>query len=309
MSGYLGSTRQGRPGYSSANDTPTGLAWLARDTTVLEMPDRGWTNLPPWGYARSRGSTVFAPAGLSGLGEVSANAQAAARALLQAIDMAVQTNSPLDYNSFQPLVENLSDADVVNFLTIDVAQQASQAIADLAAYGDDPDIFGVQPTDRMPSQRLAYARALASWVESNAISQFQLTHMGMDEAQYAAWQSAREEQRQAIEAQIAATAPSFLERVGSAVAGSPVGTGIIAAGSFFSGATGFNEQAIQDQLKNTSGPDADLVQGGLDAGSAVGGAITDAAKKILSLVPWYVWVGGVAVVGLVGWSKIKSIVR
>lgn len=52
MGGYVG--QMGRPGMRGDAYPATGFAFLARDTTALEENDRGWENLPPWGYARNR---------------------------------------------------------------------------------------------------------------------------------------------------------------------------------------------------------------------------------------------------------------
>lgn len=73
MTGYLagansivaGRNRTGRPGYTN-QARGTGYGFLARDTTALELNDRGWGNLPPWGYSRNGADPL--KTGLSGLG-------------------------------------------------------------------------------------------------------------------------------------------------------------------------------------------------------------------------------------------------
>lgn len=51
MAGYMSGL--GQPGMRG-QDSGSGWGLLARDTTALEENDRGWNNLPPWGYARNR---------------------------------------------------------------------------------------------------------------------------------------------------------------------------------------------------------------------------------------------------------------
>jgi hypothetical protein len=69
MTGYLSGNRNktGSPGYRSAA-TGTGYGFLARDITALEVNDRGWGNLPPWGYSRNNADPFKVTTELSGLG-------------------------------------------------------------------------------------------------------------------------------------------------------------------------------------------------------------------------------------------------
>lgn len=68
MAGYLGQLGQiGMRG----EDRASGFGLLARDVTALEENDRGWENLPPWGYARNRPQDNAPPASLAGWLEMS----------------------------------------------------------------------------------------------------------------------------------------------------------------------------------------------------------------------------------------------
>ncbi len=63
MAGYLG--QLGQPGMTGQNYA-SGFGLLARDTTALEENDRGWNNLPPWGYKRNRPQDNAPPSALAG---------------------------------------------------------------------------------------------------------------------------------------------------------------------------------------------------------------------------------------------------
>lgn len=71
MAGYLG--QLGQPGMRG-QDAASGFGLLARDVTALEENDRGWENLPPWGYKRNRPQDIAPPASLAGWLEMSKRA-------------------------------------------------------------------------------------------------------------------------------------------------------------------------------------------------------------------------------------------
>lgn len=160
-SGLCGN-RTGQPGYVN-QAAPTGFAWLARDKTALETNDRGWGNLPPWGYARNnadpwRGGRQV-PSTLNGLGcggvcgglsgacggacggslaGIESVAASAATAYAAAIMTALTTGPSMpNYSNADALVVKIEDPNTREAIS-GLATGARNQIYNAINYGEDP---------------------------------------------------------------------------------------------------------------------------------------------------------------------------
>lgn len=252
--GYLSGNRQGRPGYTSAA-VGTGYGFLARDQTVREVNDRGWENLPPWGYARNgadpwkgglaglagAGCCASGVGGLAGLGlagadAVEGTAVIAARAYVTALQNAMANGVVLpDFSSANSLLNEVVDTNTLNAIS-DAASSARNQIQNLINYGNDE---GGEAEYRASIQMsVVQLQTIAAGVAPRQ-------SLGADVSATDA---------QAAAAKSGAESKTWLQ----SFAGTDAAKGVIVTGAFTAGATGINKEAIQKEAWRLNNADIDV---------------------------------------------------
>lgn len=315
-------------GFKTIGGLGYGRGLLARDQSNVDLPATGW-NLPPWGYGRNirwnSGNSYRSPVqnyavpstNLGGLGcgcapavplgcagedcgcgmgslgapwMPSGAARVAAQGLLNAIDAAVTAGNTVA--TFDALVgpadadiRQIQDPDEATFLTANVREMARNALSDLGGWATEPDEVAIM------SARIGAARALAAKVADGSLTRFELEHSGMNPNQWDLFQSAGKNSLDQIRAEIARNQPSLLQKIYM----SKVGDAVIVTGAFVTGATGLNEDALDQAYVEAGGRDRENVDVGREAG-----------KKAASLLGFWgkVAVGaGVAGIGFYAYMK------
>jgi len=236
---------------------------------------------------------------LAGLGALDDDAaRAAGQAALDLIDALSRADGAAEAAAFEEALYETGDPALSEFLAVDIVEAARRAIDDLREDGDDPELY-----DRLPSARLGAARALAARVASGAITEFEVLHSGMDEAQWAAYRRDGDARRAEIERQIAKDQPSLFAQLYMSKAGDVV----IYAGSAVTGATGFNQAALDAAQATAAGRDAALSESGEAAGATVAEGIGEGLKAAWDWIPWWAKLGAVAAVGGAGFVAYRTV--
>jgi hypothetical protein len=157
-----------------------------------------------------------------------------ALAYIAAVEAALTTPAQFNLAQAYALNADVADKDTQDFLSVNVMEFGKQAMSDLANYGDDPEVF----SDRPPSMRIDMTLSWAKQIANGTISDFQITHAGMSETQWDEYTRASATRRKQIDAEIAASQPTLLQRIAMSSAGTAIVT--VGAAASAAGATAAN---------------------------------------------------------------------